>query len=177
MPPTVLLDTPPGTCRRLDYTVSCFHRGPLLAQCIIARSPFSPPCPAVSCKSTTQSAVTRYTTTLAYTGKERSIKRSVPPKRGAIMPPLWRAPMSHDHHDEVRTGTYIRDSADAIPHAVPRTLVPKISGVHLRHRSATFHTRDSETYPYNTAYIVYPIRESATVTRNASNRNSPWHSN
>jgi hypothetical protein len=158
MPPTVLLDTPPGTCRRLDYTVSCFHRGPLLAQCIIARSPFSPPCPAVSCKSTTQSAVTRYTTTLAYTGKERSIKRSVPPKRGAIMPP-------------------IRDSADAIPHAVPRTLVPKISGVHLRHRSATFHTRDSETYPYNTAYIVYPIRESATVTRNASNRNSPWHSN
>ena len=35
-------------------------------------------------------------------------------------------------------GTYIRDNADAIPHAVPRTLVPKISGVHLRQRSANF---------------------------------------
>lgn len=27
--------------------------------------------------------------------------------------------------------TYIRDSADAMPHAVPRTLVPNISGVQL----------------------------------------------
>jgi hypothetical protein len=89
------------------------------------------------------------------------------------MPPLWRAPMSHGRHDKVRMGIYIRDGADAIPHAVPRTLVPKISGVHLRHRSAASHTRESETYSCNTAYIVYPIRESVNITRNTSNRNSP----
>ena len=35
------------------------------------------------------------------------------------------------HARPKKTGTYMRESADAIPHAVPRTLVPKISGVHL----------------------------------------------
>ena len=67
----------------------------------------------------------RYTTTLAYTGKERSIKSSDEPRpRKVPSPNVW---------------SYIPDSADTIPRAVPRTLVPGISVVQLRHRSATFH--------------------------------------
>jgi hypothetical protein len=59
-----------------------------------------------------------------------------------------------------------------------RTLVPiaHISGVHLLQRSTTFHTRESKTYPYNTADTVYPIRESIGATKNA-NRHSSWRSN
>ena len=66
--------------------------------------------------------------------------------------------------------SYIRDSADTIPRAVPRTLVPGISGVQLRHRSATFHGKShgiKQDLSINTAYIVYPIRKPVNVTKNA----------
>ena len=69
----------------------------------------------------------------------------------------------------MRMRTYIRESADAMPHAVPRTFVPKISGVHLRGvqpLSTAKPMRKSDTYPYNTVHIVYPIRESVNVTKN-----------
>ena len=66
--------------------------------------------------------------------------------------------MSRDRHEglSMRVGTYIREGADAIPHTVPRALVPNISGVHLGQRLAADQIRESQTYPYNTAYIVYP---------------------
>ena len=44
----------------------------------------------------------------------------------------------HMNEMEGNVNTYTRDRADAIPQAVPRTFVPKISGVH----------------PYSTAYIA-----------------------
>jgi hypothetical protein len=56
---------------------------------------------------------------LAYTGKDGSIINNAPPAIGAIIPPLR-------HHSECMTkqsrgGTYIRESAEAAPQAVPRT--------------------------------------------------------
>lgn len=85
-------------------------------QCARARSPL---CPGVSCKSNTHVAPNIYTNMLAYTGKARLTTRRTPPTRGAIIPP-------------------IRERAVAIPHAVPRTPVEKISGVH----------------PYSMAYVA-----------------------
>ena len=151
----------------------------MFAQCIIDRSPLSPPCPAVSCKSTTQSAVTRYTATLAYTGKERSMKSSVPPKRGAIMPPLWRALMSHD--PSRKKGSYGGRTFEITPmrfHTPFRVLWYQRSRASTYDTvQPTFHSRENARLnPYNTAYIVYPIRESVNVTKIASNRNSPWRS-
>jgi len=66
--------------------------------------------------------------TLVYTGIERSSIRRIPPSMGAIIPPIL-------------------DNAEAIPQAVPRTLVPKISGVQ----------------PYRTAHIVVALRLIPTV--------------
>ena len=62
-------------------------------------------------------------------------------------------------------------------HVILHTLVPKISGVHLRQRSATFHSKPYERkqgLPMQHRIHRLPTRESVNVTNNASNRNSPW---
>lgn len=46
------------------------------------------------------------------------------------------------------SNTHTRDKAEAMPHAVPRTFVPKISGVH----------------PYNTAYIAFGTDRQLLLT-------------
>lgn len=57
--------------------------------------------------------------------------RSAPPRIGAIIPPLIKAKTFVEHSiraerarpgGDKMNGTYIRESAEAIPHAVPRTV-------------------------------------------------------
>lgn len=87
-----------------------------------------PPSPSSSLSINTQNPAKTKTTVLAYTGRDLSIIKSIPPSIGAIIPPIL-------------------ERAEAIPHAVPRTFVPKISGVQ----------------PYNTAHIVVTLRLIPTV--------------
>jgi len=78
--------------------------------------------------STQEPAITKVTT-LVYTGIDLFATSRMPPSMGAIIPPLMD-PVSRAIIQLIST-TYIRDNAEAAPHAVPRTFVPKISGVHL----------------------------------------------
>jgi hypothetical protein len=99
------------------------------------------------------------------------------PLEGAVMPPLWRAPMNHDHHRVQMYGDV---------HSRWRRCDPTC-------RSAYFGTKGFER-PHTTGFSRFPrerkqdllvqhriyrlpICESVNVTRNASNRNSPWRSN
>jgi len=66
--------------------------------------------------------------TAAYTGNARLIPSNCPPNRGAIIPP-------------------IRLRAEAVPHALPRIVTGKISGV----------------IPYNTAHMVVAVKDMAMV--------------
>jgi len=92
------------------------------------------PALGVSLSSSTQQPDSVNTTMLAYTGKDESIINNAPPAIGAIIPP-------------------IRESAEAAPQAVPRTLVANISGVH----------------PYNTAHMVVALRLIPTVVAVTAN--------
>jgi hypothetical protein len=58
---------------------------------------------------------------LAYTGNDGSIMSNAPPRMGAIIPPLFTSInfFLHGGHEEGRT--YTRETAEAVPQAVPRT--------------------------------------------------------
>lgn len=107
-----------------------------------------PRSPAVSRNNNTQNPAIQNMPILANTGKALSSISSEPPSMGAIMPPLQKKTDQGMGHRRGGRLTYIRDNAEAIPHAVPRTIhsgqwearltgrrdiprVPKISGVHL----------------------------------------------
>jgi hypothetical protein len=80
-----------------------------------------------------QAAVTKKHAAEAYNGRETSMVRRTPVRMGATIPAA-------------------RLSADAIPHAVPRTRPSKTSGVYLqRARQRTINDRRGRTHPYITA--------------------------
>ena len=64
--------------------------------------------------------------------------------------------------------THTRDNADAVPHAVPLTFVPKISGVQLPLSEIVVYQQD-KTHPYNTAHIVVELKLITTVLARIAN--------
>ena len=59
---------------------------------------------------------------LAYTGNDGSIMSKAPPTMGAIIPPLSVDKRQKTiHKEDIEKGTHTRESAEAVPQAVPRT--------------------------------------------------------
>jgi hypothetical protein len=80
------------------------------------------PSPASSFNMRTQNAAQLKITTLVYTGTDRFIIKRRPPSIGAIIPPLFKKKIVQvSKVDGIQYPTYIRDSPDAMPQAVPRT--------------------------------------------------------
>ena len=132
-------------------------RSTLYSQCITTRSPLDPlpPSPSSSFSINTQNPANTKTTVLAYTGRDLSIIKSIPPSMGAIIPPLLMFYKRKD--EEKREGkTHILERAEAIPHAVPRTDEKKIERIlcQSKSKSPPFVPKISGVQPYNTDHIV-----------------------
>ena len=100
--------------------------------------------------------------TLVYTGINRFIIKSIPPRTGAIMPLYYKNIVQAITVDSIQCqcATCIRDSdgADAIPQAVPQTKKgEKVMSITQRFKEnvyTLFVPNISGVLPYNTAQIV-----------------------
>ena len=96
---------------------------------------------------------------LAYTGKEWSTMSREPPRIGAIIPPLEkeaRRVRGLSSGECPVADTYIRERADAMPHAVPRTVWGNVRATRrgLETRGVPFVPKISGVHPYSTAHMA-----------------------